>query len=71
MTARRNLITLPFLLIFLCFFTAHGEPFLGEVRCMPFSFAPRGWVKADGQILAIADNAALFSLLGKLPWLFL
>jgi len=40
------------------------EPFLGEVRCFAFDFAPRGWMLAQGQILSIAQNTALFSLLG-------
>jgi len=29
-----------------------------------FNFAPRGWALCDGQILAINQNSALFSLLG-------
>ncbi len=29
-----------------------------------FAFAPRDWAKCDGQLLSIADNTALFSLLG-------
>jgi microcystin-dependent protein len=27
-------------------------------------FAPRGWARCDGQLLAIADHAPLYSLLG-------
>ncbi len=41
-----------------------SEPFLGEIRIMGFNFAPRGWATCDGQILPIAQNTALFSLLG-------
>ncbi|KAJ7391485.1 hypothetical protein OS493_018532 [Desmophyllum pertusum] len=62
--ARWNLITSPLLLMFLCFFAAHGEPFLGEVRCMAFNFAPRGFLKADGQTLSIAQNTGLFAVIG-------
>jgi microcystin-dependent protein len=40
------------------------EPFLGEIRWVAFNFAPRGWATCDGQILSIAQNTALFSLLG-------
>ena len=40
------------------------EPFLGEVRLFPYTFAPVGWEVAQGQTLAIAQNQALFSLLG-------
>lgn len=40
------------------------EPFLGEVRLLPYDFAPRGWALCNGQLLAIASNTALFSILG-------
>lgn len=40
------------------------EPFLGEIRLFPYNFAPRGWAFCQGQILPIAQNTALFSLLG-------
>jgi microcystin-dependent protein len=32
--------------------------------CAGFNFAPRGWAELNGQILSIAQNTALFSLLG-------
>lgn len=38
--------------------------FLGEIRRVSFNFAPRGWALCDGQIMSIAQNQALFSLLG-------
>lgn len=38
--------------------------FLGEIRWVGFNFAPRGWAKCDGQLLPIAQNTALFALLG-------
>ena len=40
------------------------EPFIGQIQAFGFSFAPRGWAKCDGQLLQIASNQALFSLLG-------
>ena len=40
------------------------EPFLGQIQPFGFSFAPRGWAKCDGQLLAISSNSALFALLG-------
>jgi microcystin-dependent protein len=40
------------------------DPFLGEIRPIAFTFAPRGWALCNGQILSIAQNTALFSLLG-------
>ncbi len=42
------------------------EPFLGEIRPFSFGFAPKGWASCDGQLLPIAQNAALFSLLGTM-----
>lgn len=41
-----------------------SEPFLGEIRLVGFNFAPRGWAYANGALLPIAQNTALFSLLG-------
>jgi microcystin-dependent protein len=41
-----------------------SEPFIGEIRAFGFTFAPRGWATCSGQILSIAQNTALFSLLG-------
>lgn len=40
------------------------DPFLGEIRMVGFNFAPTGWALCNGQLLAISQNAALFSLLG-------
>lgn len=41
-----------------------STPFLAEIRIMSFGFAPRGWAQCNGQLLAINQNQALFSLLG-------
>jgi microcystin-dependent protein len=41
-----------------------AEPFLGEIRIFPFNFAPMGWSLCNGALLPIAQNQALFSLLG-------
>jgi microcystin-dependent protein len=43
-----------------------AEPFLGEIRMVGFEFAPAGWAMCNGQLLPIAQNVALFSLLGTL-----
>jgi microcystin-dependent protein len=43
---------------------AQVEPFLGEIRFVGFNFAPQGWALCNGQLLSIAQNTALFSLLG-------
>jgi microcystin-dependent protein len=41
-----------------------AEPFLGEIRTIGFNFAPVGWALCNGQLLPIAQNTALFTLLG-------
>ena len=41
-----------------------ANPFVAEIRIFPFNFAPNGWAFCNGQILAISQNTALFSLLG-------
>jgi len=41
-----------------------AEPFVAEIRIFALNFAPRGWAFCDGQLLAISQNTALFSLLG-------
>ena len=41
-----------------------SEPFLGEIRIVGFPYAPRGYAQCQGQRVPIAQNAALFSLLG-------
>ncbi|MCF4100075.1 tail fiber protein [Gillisia sp. M10.2A] len=40
------------------------EPFLGEVILFAGNFAPRDWALCNGQLLAISQNSALFSILG-------
>lgn len=40
------------------------QPFLGEIAMFAGNFAPRGWAFCNGQIMGIAQNTALFSLLG-------
>jgi len=40
------------------------DPFLGEIRLFGFNFAPNGWALCQGQVMSIAQNTALFSLLG-------
>ena len=41
-----------------------STPFLGEVMAFAGNFAPSGWALANGQLLPINQNQALFSLLG-------
>lgn len=43
-----------------------SEPFIAEVRIFACNFAPRNWAFCTGQILPIAQNTALFSLIGTI-----
>src|ERR1700712_334237 len=41
-----------------------STPFMGQIEIFSFNFAPKGWLQCNGQLLAINQNQALFSLLG-------
>jgi len=41
-----------------------STPFIGEIRIFAGNFAIRDWAMCNGQLLPIAQNTALFSLLG-------
>ena len=41
-----------------------SEPFIAEIKIFAGNFAPRGWAFCNGQLLPIAQNTALFSLIG-------
>lgn len=43
-----------------------SEPYVGEIRMFAGNFAPNGWAFCDGQLMAISENDALFSLLGTI-----
>lgn len=40
------------------------DPFLGQIILFAGNFAPRGWGFCEGQLLAISQYQALFSILG-------
>jgi microcystin-dependent protein len=40
------------------------DPIIGQIQLVGFDWAPRGWALCNGQLLAIASNSALFSLIG-------
>ncbi len=40
------------------------DPLLGSIKMFAGNFAPRGYAFCDGRLLPIAQNTALFSLLG-------
>ena len=41
-----------------------ADPFIGEIRMFAGNFAPVGWAFCDGQLQSIANNTALFALIG-------
>lgn len=41
-----------------------SEPLMGEIRLFAGNFEPRGWAFCHGQVLPIAQYAALFSVIG-------
>lgn len=41
-----------------------SDPYIGQIIMVGFDFAPRNWAVCNGQLLPIAQNTALFSLLG-------
>lgn len=41
-----------------------ADPLLGEIAMFGFNFTPRNWADCNGQLMAISQNSALFSLLG-------
>lgn len=43
---------------------AAEEPYIGEMKVFPYTFCPRGWAAAEGQLLPINQYQALFSLYG-------
>jgi microcystin-dependent protein len=43
-----------------------SDPFLGEIKLVSWNLAPRGWAFCNGQILAISQNTALYSLIGTM-----
>ncbi len=43
-----------------------SEPFIAEIRIFAGNFAPRNWAFCNGQLLPLAQNTALFSLVGTI-----
>jgi microcystin-dependent protein len=41
-----------------------SDPFIGEIKIVAFNYPPRGWAFCDGQLLPIAQNQALFAIIG-------
>ena len=45
---------------------ADTEPYIGEIQQYGANFCPRGWAPTNGQLLSIAQNTALFSIIGTI-----
>jgi len=43
-----------------------SQAYLGEVRLFGLNYAPVNWLACEGQIMAITQNSALFSLIGTM-----
>ncbi len=43
-----------------------NQNYMGEIRIFPWGTIPKGWAQCNGQVMAIAQNQALFSLLGTM-----
>jgi microcystin-dependent protein len=41
-----------------------SQPYVGEIRCFGFTFAPRDWALCNGQTMQIAQNSTLYAILG-------
>lgn len=41
-----------------------SEPFIGEIRILPYGYAPVNWAYCDGSLLSIAQHTALFAVIG-------
>lgn len=43
-----------------------SDPYIGEIKVIAFNYPPKGWAFCNGQLLAINQNQALFSILGTM-----
>jgi microcystin-dependent protein len=41
-----------------------ANPFIGEIKLVPYTFAPRDYALCNGQLMDISQNSALFALIG-------
>jgi microcystin-dependent protein len=40
------------------------DPFIAEIRILPYDFPPKDWARCDGQLMAISQYTALYSIIG-------
>lgn len=43
-----------------------SDPFVGEIRLFPYTFAPYGWAECNGALLPVAQFQALYALIGNI-----
>lgn len=43
-----------------------ADPFIGEIGCFGFNFAPQNWAQCNGQTVAISQNNALYAIIGTI-----
>ncbi|HEY4185194.1 MAG TPA: tail fiber protein [Polyangia bacterium] len=41
-----------------------ADPYVGEIRIFPYTYAPAGWLLCNGQQVSVQQNSALFSIIG-------
>jgi len=41
-----------------------SEPYIGEIRALPYPFAPRDWAWCNGQLISITQQTVLFAIIG-------
>lgn len=41
-----------------------SEPLIGEIRIIPYTFAPQNWAWCEGQLVAVSQWQALFAVIG-------
>lgn len=41
------------------------EPFIGEIRLFPLTYAPKGWLICNGALLNVRLNTTLFTIIGN------
>lgn len=50
---------------FMCAFSAYAQDsYIGEIKLFAGNYAPQGWALCNGQIIPIAQNQALFAVIG-------
>jgi hypothetical protein len=45
---------------------ATGEPFLGQIMLFSGHYCPVDWLPANGQVLPVNSNQALYSIIGNM-----